>query len=152
STCRGPEGDVISFEWLLLTKEFGSLLGDNIKFKKIDEMKKIRVDPMRFSPIAKLARQTYAQFTAELLAQDIEKKLTAENAENAEEKLKLKNSAVNSSYKLHSDQSFVEFTASRCSARDEKKVELSGEVVVVESDAASKQPLRTLRATRALLH
>ena len=144
NTCQmDPEGDVISFEWLLLTKEFGSLLGDNIKFKKIDEMKKIRVDPMRFSPIAKLARQTYAQFTAELLAQDIADKIAWGTGNGARDP---------SFYKLHSDQSFVEFTASRCSARDEKKVELSGEVVVVESDAASKQPLRTLHATRALLH
>ena len=28
-------------EWLELTAEFGSLLGDDIKFKKIYEMKKI---------------------------------------------------------------------------------------------------------------
>lgn len=124
------------------TAEFGSLLRDDIRFKKIDEMKKIRVDPMRFSPIEKLARQTYAQFTAELLAQDITDKIARGTGNGARDP---------GFYKLHSDQSFVEFTASRCSARDEKKVELSGEVVVIESDAASKQPLRTLRATKALL-
>ncbi|MEE9371395.1 MAG: LptF/LptG family permease, partial [Sedimentisphaerales bacterium] len=153
-----PEGDVISFEWLLLTKEFGSLLGDDIKFKKIDEMKKIRVDPMRFSPIAKLARRTYAQFTTELLAQDIVDKIANDNSD---ETVKLSDGeTVNRPtvqpssrfYKLHSGQKLVEFTAGSCTAQDEKKVELSGEVVVVESDAASKQPLRTLRASKALLH
>jgi lipopolysaccharide export system permease protein len=56
--------DGFSAEWLPLAMEFGSLLGDDIKFKKIGEMKEIRdVDLMRFYPIAKLARDIYAQFT-----------------------------------------------------------------------------------------
>ena len=134
----GIEDEVgFSAEWLSLTAEFGSLLGDNIKFKKIDEMKKIRVDLMRFYPIAKLARQTYAQFTAELLAQDIATKIAGDPKHP---------------YKLHSDKKFIEFTASHCRARDEKKVELSGEVIVLEYDTDSKQLLRTLRCKRALLY
>ena len=57
-----------SAEWLPLTMEFGSLLGDDIKFKKLDEMKRIRdVDLMLFYPIAELANKVYAQFTTELL-------------------------------------------------------------------------------------
>jgi len=144
NTCQmDPEGDVISFEWLLLTKEFSSLLGDDIRFKKIDEMKKIRVDPMRFSPIAKLARRTYAQFTTELLAQDIADKIARGTGHGTRDP---------SFYKLHSDQKLVEFTASHCGAKEEKEVELSGEVVVIESDVVSKQPLRTLHATKALLY
>jgi len=120
------------------TAEFGSLLGDEIKFKKINEMKKIRdVDLMLFDPIAKLARQVYAQLTTELLAQDIAAKMAGDS---------------NSLYKLHSGQEFVEFTATRCTVRDEKRVELSGEVVVLEYDLVSKQPLRTLRCAKAWLH
>lgn len=120
------------------TAEFGSLLGDEIKFKKINEMKKIRdVDLMLFDPIAKLARQVYAQLTTELLAQDIAAKMAGDS---------------NSLYKLHSGQEFVDFTATRCSVRDEKRVELSGEVVVLEYDLVSKQPLRTLRCAKAWLH
>jgi len=121
-------------EWLLLRKEFGSLLGDDIKFKKIDEMKRIQADPVRFYPIAKLAGEAYAQFTAELLAQDIAEK-TADGF-----------------YKLHSGEKFVEFTANSCSARDEKEVELFGEVLVKEYDVDSEELLRTLRATRTSLH
>jgi len=126
-----------SMDSLLLTTEFGSLLGDNIKFKKINEMKRIRLEPMQFYPIAKLARDTYAQFTAELLAEDIAGRIADK---------------TNSFYKLHSGQKIVEFTATHCSARDEKKVELSGEVVVAEYDTHSKQHLGTLRCDRALLH
>lgn len=135
----GPEGEGwFSVEWLSLTKEFPSLLGDDIKFKKLHEMKEIRdVDPMLFYPIARLARETYVQLTVELLAEDIAGK-TADDS--------------NSFYKLHSDQKLVEFSASHCALRDEEKVELSGEVVVVEYDADSRQHLQTLRCTRALLH
>jgi len=132
----GPdEEDGVSFEWGSFTADFGSLLGDDIKFKKIVEMKRIQQDLMRFYPIAKLARQTYAQFITELLAQDIATKM----AEDA-----------NSFYKLHSGEKLIEFTAGSV-VPDEKKVQLSGEVVVVEYDVVSKERLCTLRSTRALL-
>ncbi len=124
-------------ELLPITTEFGTLLTDNIKFKKIDEMKKIQVDPMRFYPIEKLARQTYAQLIIELLAQDIIN-TTANN--------------TNLSYKLHSDKKLVNFTADQYHLRDEKKIELLGNVTIKEYDADTKQPLRTLQCTKALLH
>ena len=132
-----PEGNVVSFEWLPLTMEFGSMLGDDIKFKKIGEMKKIRLDPILFYPVEKLARQICAQFTAELLAQDIATR-TANEASGF--------------YELYSGRKFVEFTASRCNARSENEVQLTGEVVVIESDLDSGLRLRTLRSKRALLH
>jgi len=133
----GPEEEGgMSFEWGSFTAEFGSLLGDEIKFKKIGEMKRIQADLMQFYPIAKLARETYAQFTAELLAQDISAKVTED---------------ANSFYKLHSGEKFVEFRADQCLVRGEKQVELSGEVVVVESDAVSKEHLSTMHAEKAFL-
>ncbi|UCF00266.1 MAG: LptF/LptG family permease [Planctomycetota bacterium] len=127
----------VFFEWLPVTVEFPSMLGDDIKFKKIDEMKKIRLDLMRFDPIAKLARDSYAQFIVELLAQDIVDKIAG---------------GSDSFYRLHSDEKFVEFTASQCVARDEEKVQLTGDVIVVESDVATKQTLQTLHTTKALLY
>ena len=139
-----------SAEWLSLIVEFGSLLGDDIKFKKVDEMKSIRVDPMRFYPIAKLAREVYAQFTAELLAQDITERISGGPKRDEMHMGTLDN--TNSFYKLHGGQSFVEFTATTCRARDEKQVELSGEVVVIEYDTDSSRPLGTLRCTEALLY
>jgi len=135
-----PDG-TLSLGLSSVRAEFGSLLGDDIKFKKLNEMKEIRdVDPMLFYPIEKLARETYAQLTVELLAEDIAGKIADDSS---------------SFYKLHSDRKLVEFTASRCALQDEEKVELSGEVgevVVFEYDADSRQHLQTLRCTRALLH
>ena len=135
----GAEGGrSISIEKFSRRMEFGSLLGDDIKFKKIDEMKKIRdVDLTLFYPIAKLAREIYSQFTAESLAEDIADRITNE---------------PNSFYKLHSAEKIVEFTASHCNIGEEKEIELSDDVVVVEYDAASKQRLRTLECKKASLH
>jgi len=124
-------------EWLSLIAEFGSLLGDDIKFKKIDEMKKIQADLMQFYPIEKLVRDTYAQLVAELLAQDIKNRIAG---------------STNNFYHLLGIPNSVKFTAGQCSARDEEEVELSDDVVVTEYDTNSKRPLRTLRCARASLY
>jgi len=134
----GPGEDAgFSAEWLSLTTEFGSLLGDNIKFKKIDEMKKIRLDPMLFDPVAKLARRVYAQFTTELLAQQI-------------------NLAIDSNdkkpFRLHSDRLLVELTANKCAVRDEKCLEITDDVTITERQLQSNRPARTLRCQKAFLN
>ena len=121
---------------LSLTTEFGSLLGDDIKFKRINEMKKIQADLMQFYPIAKLARDTYAQLVTELLAQDIKTRMA---------------DSKNNFYELLGEPNSVKFTADKCIARDEE-VELFDNVVVIEYDTDSKRPLRTLRCAKASLH
>jgi lipopolysaccharide export LptBFGC system permease protein LptF len=127
-----------SVELMTISTEFGSLLGDDVRFKKINEMKKIRdVDLMLFYPVEKLARDVYAQFTTELLAEDIAAKTAGD---------------PNSFYELHSGEKFVKFTTVDCNAGDEEKVNLSGGVVVIESDLATKQALRKLQCSSATLH
>jgi len=135
-------------EWGSLTAELGSMLSDEIKFKKIDEMRKIEADLMNFYPIAKLARETYAQVIIELLAQDINigitkhKKIPPESADDA-----------GGFYELLGMPNSVKFIAGQCSAQDEE-VELSGkdEIVVREYNTDSKEILRTLICEKALLH
>jgi lipopolysaccharide export LptBFGC system permease protein LptF len=124
-------------ESLTITKEFGSLLGDNIKFKKIDEMKRIQADLMQFKPIAILACDTFAQLTTELLARDINSRI----ANNS-----------NSFYELIGSTKSVRFTAGQCNAKDREEVELSDNVKIIEYDTDSKQVLRTLICERASLH
>ncbi|MCP4607321.1 MAG: LptF/LptG family permease [Planctomycetes bacterium] len=124
-------------ESLTITKEFGPLLGDDIKFKKIDEMKEIQADLMLFFPIDILACDTYAQLTTELLARDIRTGITG---------------GTNNFYYLLNEPNSVRFTADQCYAKDEEQVELSENVVVIEYDTDSKQILRTLRCERASLH
>lgn len=140
----GLEGESpFSAERVPLTLPFPALMGDNIKFKKIDEMKKIRLNLMRFDPIAKLAIDAYAQLTVELLADDISQKISSasETVDDA-----------NNFYKLHSGEKLVEFTANKCDVLGEEQVQLTGNVIATEHDAFSKEPLRTLRCAMASLH
>jgi lipopolysaccharide export LptBFGC system permease protein LptF len=135
-------------EWGSLTAEFGSLLSDEIKFKKIDEMRKIKADLIKFYPIAKLARETYAQVIIVLLAQDINAGITKRNKtppESADD--------AGGFYELLGMPNSVRFIAGRCSAQDEE-LELSGknEVVIKEYNTESKETLRTLICEKALLH
>jgi lipopolysaccharide export LptBFGC system permease protein LptF len=124
-------------EYMSLTTEFGSLLGDDIKFKKVDELKRIQADPMRFEPIERLARQAYSQLTAELLAEDIGSRLTEEPS---------------SIYRLYNAEETVWFRGDNCAVGDERQVQLTGKVVATEYDTATKARTRTLRCVRAVLH
>jgi len=133
----GPEDTAFfSVEQGAITTEFGSLLSDAIKFKKIDEMKRIGADLMLFRPIEKLVRDIYAQFTTELLAQDIETTLAAD---------------PNNLYRLHSAAKVVEFTAEKVAVGTEK-VELDGKILVIERDVTGVQKPLRLQPAKASLH
>jgi len=124
-------------EWLPFTWEFGSLLGDDIKFKRIDQMRAIQADLMKFNPVKKIASETYARFVIELLAQDIANKKTSE---------------PNGSYELRGKPNSVKFMAAQCAVQVERVVELSGGVVVSEYNTNSGQLLRRLRSEKASLY
>jgi lipopolysaccharide export LptBFGC system permease protein LptF len=124
------------FESLSFGFEFGSLLSDKIKFKQIDEMKRIRSDPMQFYPISKLANQAYLQLATEMLAVEISGKLKD-----------------GSEIQLQSDTTLVRFTAAACKVNKDAQAELSGNVVVAEYDAAKKPAILsyTYRSSSAVI-
>lgn len=135
-------------ESMPLMFEFGSLLGDDIKFKKIDEMKRIRADLGRFYPIKKLAREAYAQMTLELLSKDISSKLPGA-AEKDESPLAPAEDATGF-YSLLGEPNSVRFTADQCTVQG-TKIELAGNVVVIEQDTDGDGPAHTLRCEMAWL-
>ena len=129
-------------------REFDPLLGDSIQFKNIEQMKQIRdVDLMLYDPIARLARRLHAQLVSELLCRDISAVISSE---------------IDNYYKFHSGSKFIELSAVSCKMhkKDEKKIELTGDVVVneaqlvvaVDSNEIREEPLRTLRAERGVLY
>jgi len=115
--------------------EFPSLLKDDIKFKKVDELKRIRDEnPMEFAPIEKACGNLYARYTIELLAKDIRTSLE-------------KNPG--SFYRLRCGESFVDFRAEDCTVHDEKnRVELRGEVIVRDG---TKDPDRLYECSDAAI-
>ena len=128
-------------ERLPFVAEFPSLLGDNIKFKKIDQMKQIRANPLKFYPVEQSARETCAQFAAELLAEDITEVMSAD---------------ANSFYELRGEPNSVKINATSAVANmavtgGRQEVALSGRVSILEFDTGTKQPRRTWRCSEALL-
>lgn len=134
-------------EWGSMTMELGSMLSDEIKFKKLDEMREIEADPKNFYPIERLARQTYAQIIIELLAHDINTRIIKHNKTSSE------GAAEDGEfYELLGIPNSVKFSAGQCIAQEEE-LKLSGEngVVVIEYDTDSKQTLHTFRCEKAVL-
>jgi lipopolysaccharide export LptBFGC system permease protein LptF len=114
---------------LPVSGRFESLLADSIKFQKIDQIKKIKVDMMHFNPVYKLAFETRAQLGAELLAEAITETIT---------------DVGSGYYELVGEDRIVMFSAGRCVPKLKDKgepptIELSGTVRLLEYDKVHKQ-------------
>ncbi|MBN1506380.1 MAG: LptF/LptG family permease [Sedimentisphaerales bacterium] len=135
----GGPGDTwwVENEAASIRQEFGSLLGDDIKFKKIDEMKQIRVNPMLFDPVAEAAHNAYVRLVAELLVQDIRAKLST---------------APSASYDLSGESGTMSFSAAGCTLADEPTISLQPPVTVEERGNTADKPPRRLRCQKAVLH
>jgi lipopolysaccharide export LptBFGC system permease protein LptF len=138
NTYQLSNNNVFYNKQLSISREFPPLLGDDIKFKKIDKIKQIQANYMLFNPIAKLAYDTYAELTTDLLAQQIE-----EQIKNPEDRF----------YLLYSGQKVVRLTADNCTVDQEKEINLGGNVVVEEYDSTDPYKLvRTLRCLKAQIN
>jgi len=118
-------------------QQFGSLLGDDIKFKKIEEMKQIRVNPMLFEPVAKIAHEAYIQLAAELLAQDIRTRLSASPSEF---------------YQLGGKLQTVRFLTKDCALENEPAISLRPPSVVEEYARQGGRPPQKFRCNKAVLY
>jgi lipopolysaccharide export LptBFGC system permease protein LptF len=137
------QAEFISSSW-----EFGSILGDDITFKKLDEMRKIRANLLLFEPIAKQVRDTSEQLVLELLAYDMNHKISG--GPGAHDLRAGDSNDTDSFYELTGEPNSVKFTSTQCLAQD-KKIDLSGDVVVAEYDTNSQQILRTFKCKQASL-
>jgi lipopolysaccharide export LptBFGC system permease protein LptF len=117
----------VELELSSLKRPFGSLLGDDIKFKRIGEMKRIRSDLMLFDPIARLARQARRQLATEMLARDIALALAADE---------------HGSFQLAGDTGPIRLWATGCRLSRNLTVELLPPVVVQEYTATGEQARR----------
>jgi lipopolysaccharide export system permease protein len=117
-------------------QEFGSLLGDDIKFKRIEEMKQIRGNLMLFEPVARVARAAYMQLATELLARDISAGLSA---------------APGGFYELQSPTRSIRFSAKTCALQEQGAVTLLAPIMVEERERISGQYVRRLECEKAAL-
>jgi lipopolysaccharide export LptBFGC system permease protein LptF len=57
------------FEETVVSSQFESLLADSVKFQKLNRLKSIRADKMKFLPVRHIAGDAYAQLTTEAIGQ-----------------------------------------------------------------------------------
>ncbi|HOV77520.1 MAG TPA: LptF/LptG family permease, partial [Sedimentisphaerales bacterium] len=115
---------------LPVTMEFESLMPDDIKFKRLDQMKRIQANLMLFDPVARLVREVYTQYVTELLAQDVNEAI-----------------ASGGSYEFKGTAPSIRFSARRCELRDPAAIGLMPPVVVEEWDGSGRR--RRLVCTKA---
>jgi hypothetical protein len=108
-------------------------------------MKQIKSDPLLFDPVNKIARNVYARFTAELLAQQINESI-ASHSNSAVSKM-----VTGQSFRLNSDRLIVEFIAKNCSVRNEKQIQLTDDMMIIERSLSADRPSRTLHCQKAFL-
>lgn len=121
---------------LSILKDFPPMLGDDIKFKTIDEIKKIRSDYMNFNPVAKEAYKVYSQYVTELLAQYINERIKSGDK----------------FCRLFNGKTLLKFSADNCTIKSEQEIALEGNVLLEEYlDSSAKQSDRTSTSSQAFL-
>ena len=138
NTYQLANNNVFYNQRLKISREFPPLLGDDIKFKKIDKIKQIQADNMLFNPIAKLAFDAYAQLTTELIAQQMSEQII-----NPEDRF----------FQLLSGQKVYRITADQCVVGQEKQIDLAGNIIAEEYDQdAPERPVRILTCSKAQIN
>jgi lipopolysaccharide export LptBFGC system permease protein LptF len=141
-------GGVLEIDSLPVIKRFGSLLSDDITFKRIDQMTQIQKDMTLFEPIAQNAEETFVQFVTELLAERINKTFSGKPAVSGA--LNNDSGTGETFFELPGEPNGVRFSVAQCSIKD-KQIELSGPITVIEYDATGKNPPHTFSTTQAYL-
>jgi lipopolysaccharide export LptBFGC system permease protein LptF len=123
---------------LTISSPVPELLGDDIKFKTIDQIKKIQANPMRFKPIARKAREIYDALEMELLKADL---------------LRAMDSGTGRYYQLYSNERLIRFVADKLITAADGSIDLLGNVIVEERDSsvASKPLLYLWKMDKAVL-
>ncbi len=140
-----PEQAVKLDSWVFTT-EFGSLLADNISFKKIGEMRRIKNDLMRFDPVAKKANETLVQLITELLAYDIQNNLKVSGRDTNIEN----NEPSEVVYELDGEPDSVKFSFASCTVM-KNQINLTGEITFTEFDTKNKSNIHTFKCKEASL-
>ena len=107
------------FKAISVGGKFESLMSDNVKFRKIDQMNAIKASPITYYPVAVTAWDAYEQLTIEMLCRDINDIISSE---------------TNNFYQFYNDESLVRFTGEKCLLKvaDQSTIEILGKVSLFE--------------------
>ena len=129
----------ITLDSVSFTTKFGSLLDDNITFKKINEMQRIKEDLMRFQPVAEDAYKTLKQLTGELLVYDIQNRISEMNNNDG---------TIDNFYELSGEPNSIRFSLVPCTVQKEQ-INLSGAITYTEFNTDNPQISHTYTCKEA---
>jgi lipopolysaccharide export LptBFGC system permease protein LptF len=115
-------------------RSFPRLLRDNIKFKRLNEMKQIREDLTLFEPIAGRVQSAYQLLVTDLLVEDIGRTV---------------NPSGTGYYELRGPTQWIRFSAAMSEHQARQTIRLIGPVITEEYDIRSGRLLRRLRCDGA---
>ncbi|MGA2915188.1 MAG: LptF/LptG family permease [Sedimentisphaerales bacterium] len=125
------ESGGVFFKVISVLGEFESLMGDSIKFQKIEQMNAIKASPINYYPIAVCAWNAYEQLTMEILAADINTVISSQK---------------DNFYQFNNNDKILRFTAKKCNLSDQTgQIELSEDVVLFEYDKSNGELIRSYR-------
>ncbi len=110
------------FKELPVSGRFDSLLRDDIKFQRNDQIKKIKADMMEFYPIRQAAINVRGQLAVEMLSEDIMDRISDKD---------------HFYYKFERADKIVAFTAHKSSVQSERTIILTGPIVLAEFDSVT---------------
>ena len=116
---------------------FKPMLKDNIDFKRIDEIKQIQANPLRFKPIEELVRKTHIQFVTELIYNDVLDALSSDPG----------------FYDFPGEPNSVRIRAGQCSLGPEQNIEFwddVNDVQIIKYNAQGQEP--TFLCKKAILN
>jgi len=131
---RFDSGHIAHSREFPIANQIGSLLVDNIKFKEIDELHKIRSDVMKFFPVRRLANESYLQLCSELLKNQIASKASPQSITQ-----------------LQNASTMLKFRARKCISEADQKIELIDDVVIDEYSLKTKTKTYSYHCPRAVI-
>jgi lipopolysaccharide export LptBFGC system permease protein LptF len=121
------------FKAISVIGEFETLMEDSVKFQKIEQMNAIKASPINYYPIAISAWNAYERLTLEMLAEEINKTIAADN---------------NDFYQLYNDEKLIKFAAKKSTLISGGQIELAEDVVLFEYDRNSGELLKNYRGEK----
>jgi len=125
----------VFFKAVSILGEFGNLLSDDVKFRKIEQINAIKLQPMTYPPIADRAYDAYEQLTLELLNNEINAALKSDQL-----------------FQMSSDNVIVRFKAEKSVLSPKKDaIELLGKAELYEYDKTTGELEKNFHGEKIVL-
>lgn len=124
----------VFFKIISVLAEFQSLMTESVKFQKIEQINAIKASPINYYPVALCAWDAYEQLTIEILADEINRTITAEK---------------DNFYQLYNNEKLIRLSARKCDlAPGSRQIELAEDVALFEYDKGTGELIRSYRGQK----